>query len=114
MKVKLLLTLLIMSMGISYAQSQTIRGTVTGGKDNSPVPGVNVLIKGSQTGTTTDESGNFSLQTTDLQRVIVFSFIGYKTIEVPLEGRTILTVNLDEDVSALDEVVVTALGIKRD
>lgn len=114
MKVKLLITLLILSMGISYAQSQTIRGTVTGGKDTSPVPGVNVLIKGTQTGTITDENGKFSLQTTDLQRIIVFSFIGYKTIEVPLEGRTTLSINMDEDVSALDEVVVTALGIKRD
>ena len=90
----------------------SIKGAVVDEAKN-PLPGVSVLIKGTSSGTITDLDGNFVLEASD-DDILVFSYMGFVTQEVPVEGRSVITVTLLENVEALGEVVVTALGIKRD
>ena len=78
-----------------------------------PLIGVNVLVKGTTTGVITDLDGNFTLNTTEENPVIQFSYIGYKQEEVPLKGQTVINITMVNDTQVIDEVVVTALGIKR-
>ena len=94
-----------------YGQQLKVKGTVTG--DGSLLPGVSVAVKGGQVGSVTDFDGNFEISA-NKDDVLVFSFIGFKTLEVGLEGRNNLEVNLTADVSELDEVVVVGYGsVKR-
>jgi TonB-linked SusC/RagA family outer membrane protein len=96
---------------ITFAQERTVSGIVS---DNAglPLPGVSVLVKGTQTGTQTDFDGKFSIRTTPSQ-VLVFSYIGMKTQEI-LAASSNLNVKLKDDAMELEGVVVTALGIKRE
>jgi hypothetical protein len=93
----------------------TITGRVTDAEGESVV-GANVLLKGSTTGATTNAEGNYSIAVPDDQAngTLVFSFIGYLTEEVLINNRTTIDVALVPDVQSLNEVVVTALGIKRE
>ena len=94
-----------------YGQQLKVKGTVTG--DGSLLPGVSVSVKGDQVGSVTDFDGNFEIPA-NKDDVLVFSFVGFKTLEVDLEGRNNLEVNLIADVSELDEVVVVGYGsVKR-
>jgi hypothetical protein len=90
----------------------TVRGRVTS-EAGEGLPGVNVLLKGSTTGTTTDAGGNYSLNVPGNDDVLVFSFIGYITQEVPVNSRTTLNVRLAADTEALEEVVVVAYGTQK-
>jgi TonB-linked SusC/RagA family outer membrane protein len=92
---------------------QSITGQVLD-ESNMPLPGVNVLVKGSSEGTVTDVDGKFSLTTSTSDAVLVFSFIGFKTQEVSVTGRSVINVQLEADVTSLDEVVVTALGVQKE
>src|SRR5687767_13307472 len=85
------------------AQSSTISGKVTEGAD--PLPGVSILVKGRNTGTTTDANGEFTLQAPS-DAVLVLSFIGYKTKEVPVNNRTYIAESLEVEISQLGEIVV--------
>jgi iron complex outermembrane receptor protein len=89
---------------------------VTSSADDSPLPGVSVLLKGTTTGSTTDSEGRFSIQipTNEKEPVLAFSFIGYATQEIPVNAQTSINVSMAEDITQLGEVVVTALGISRD
>jgi TonB-linked SusC/RagA family outer membrane protein len=84
----------------------TVTGKVTSGDDNEPLPGVSVLIKGLTRGTTTDSEGAFSLPVPGPNSVLVFSFVGYVSKEIPVGNRTNFNVVLDEDLKSLEEVVV--------
>jgi TonB-linked SusC/RagA family outer membrane protein len=95
-----------------YAQT-TVTGKVTDASDGSSLPGVNVIVKDTQQGTITDGTGSFSLSVSE-NAVFVFSYIGYTSQEIAVNGRTLLSVSLQPNVETLGEVVVTALGIKRD
>lgn len=113
MKTKLngFLTLFIaLLVQISFAQERMVTGTVKD-KANIPLPGVNVLIKGTQAGTQTDFDGKFSIKVAPTQ-TLVFNFIGMKTQEI-LASSTAMTVILADDSIELEGVVITALGIKR-
>ncbi|WP_314262932.1 SusC/RagA family TonB-linked outer membrane protein [Hoylesella nanceiensis] len=79
-----------------------------------PMIGVTVAVKGSTTRAVTDIDGNYQLQTSEPAPVLQFSYLGYKTKEVKASGKEAITTTMDVDSKALDEVVVTALGIKRD
>ena len=79
-----------------------------------PVAGASVVIKGTTNGTMTDMDGNFTLDGVKKGDIIQISFIGYATQEIPYTGQASLSVHLEEDTQKLDEVVVTALGMKRD
>lgn len=94
----------------------TVTGTVTSSTDNTTLPGVNVMIKGTINGVTTDVDGKFTLQVEAAslgKMVLIFSYVGYKTTEVPLNGQTNLTVKLEEDSQMLDELVVRGYGVQK-
>ena len=94
------------------AQEFLVRGTVTD-ETNSTFPGVNVLIKGTTTGTSTDINGAYSLDVVSPDAILVFSFVGYATQEVAVAGRSVINISMTPDIKSLDELVVTALGIER-
>jgi iron complex outermembrane receptor protein len=111
---KSLLKLIVMLMMVSAPVfAQTITGKITSSSDGSALPGVSVLVKGTTTGTTSDANGLFSVEASS-KSVLVFSFIGYKTIEADVANRSVVDVIMTEDASLLNEVVVTALGISRE
>ncbi|WP_161496092.1 SusC/RagA family TonB-linked outer membrane protein [Zobellia sp. OII3] len=90
---------------------QTITGVVVD-KDNIPVPGASVIIKNTSTGTATDFDGNFSLEAND-NAILIVSYLGYKTLEVPVNGRKELTIRIEEDAAQLEEVVVVGYGTQK-
>lgn len=92
----------------------TVTGKVTSGEDGSELPGVNILVKGTANGTITDADGNYSINVTSGEATLVFSFVGFAAQEVPLGGQTNVNVVLASDATQLSEVVVTALGVKKD
>ena len=97
------------------AQTMTISGTVTSSAEGEgPMPGVSVSVKGTTTGIITDINGKYSLTVPSTATTLVFSYIGMKTQEIEIAGRTVINVVLSSEVLALDEVVVTALGISRE
>lgn len=91
-------------------QDFTIKGKVTSAEDDSGLPGVNVVIKGSREGTITDINGNFTLEVPSQEAVLVFSFIGFGTKEVMVGAQTEINVALEPDVKALEEIVVVGYG----
>src|SRR5690242_11848018 len=91
---------------IAMGQERTVSGTVTDDQ-GSGMPGVNVLIKGTNIGTATAADGTFRLNVPNDQAVLVVSFIGYATKEMPVGSQSNITIALDSDVTALQEVVVT-------
>ncbi|MFN3381557.1 MAG: TonB-dependent receptor plug domain-containing protein, partial [Runella zeae] len=97
-----------------YAQVRTITGKVTTNEDGSGMPGVNVVIKGTQKGTSTNATGNYSIEVNGSNPVLVFSFVGYEANEVSVGSRSVVDVSLTPGAENLNEVVVTALGIKRE
>jgi TonB-linked SusC/RagA family outer membrane protein len=94
------------------APLENITGTVKDAK-GEPLPGVNVLIKGTKTGTVSDIKGVFRLNLPTGNETLIFSYIGFKTQEVPVSGKTTLTVQLEEDAAALGEVVVVGYGTQK-
>ena len=92
-----------------------ISGVVTDG-DNNPLNGVNITVKGSNTGAITNSSGAYNLSTTTRSGVLVFSFVGMETKEMPFSGSQVINVQLESEVSTLDEVVTIGYGTvkKRD
>ena len=122
---KLLLVQIFLSplVGFHFAQAdtvitdivtmdKTITGTVTDVEGN-PLIGVNVLIKDSDLGTSTDLDGKFELSIPDTAKTLIFSYIGYENLEININNQTEFNIQLEEDAQQLDEVVVTALNIKR-
>jgi TonB-linked SusC/RagA family outer membrane protein len=91
----------------------TITGTVTS-KDGESLPGVNIVVQGTNTGAITDFDGKFTINVPDNNSILVFSFIGFKTVSIPVNGQKVVNVVMDEDFARIDEVVVTALGIKKE
>jgi len=94
-------------INIAYAQdSHTITGTVTDEETGATLPGVNILIVGTSTGTTTNLEGDFELETGNPDATLRFSYIGYEELEIPLDGRTSLDVMLVPTILSADELVV--------
>jgi TonB-linked SusC/RagA family outer membrane protein len=114
---KILLTLLWFLMVMSaFAQKITVKGTVV---DNEGIEliGASVVVKADATnpiGTITDISGQFTIEVPSSASILVFSYIGYNTLEVPVNGKTELKIVLESSIHSLDAVVVTALGIKKE
>jgi TonB-dependent starch-binding outer membrane protein SusC len=111
-------TLLLLAFCLSlfntvlFAQGSTVSGTVTDEAKN-PLPGVNVIQKGTTNGTTTDGTGKFSITLPGEDAVLIFSFIGYETQETAVNNRTQLAITLLPDVETLSEVVVVGYGTQR-
>lgn len=101
-------------LAMGQAQQQTaVSGNVTSLDDGTPLPGVAVILKGTTQGTSTDFDGNYSINVPSGGGTLMFSYLGFKTSEVSISGKTTINVALETSAENLDEVVVTALGIKR-
>ena len=98
--------LLLLGFYTMTAQSGTITGSVTDSNNNDALPGVNVIVKTTTNGTNTDFNGNFSLDNVKTGDVLVFSYLGYKTLEYSVSDSFNISISLDEDVEALEQVVV--------
>ncbi|MDN3666929.1 SusC/RagA family TonB-linked outer membrane protein [Algibacter miyuki] len=103
-------------MQTSFAQSVTVSGVVTEKGSGMPLVGVNVVIDGTSNGSVTDFDGKYSINGSELAgETLSFSFMGYENKQVSLTGKTqVINVALEEDATNLDEIVITALGIKRE
>ena len=100
---------------MAFAQQHVLSGRVTAADDGTPLPGVNVVLRGTTTGTVTGGDGNYSLALPEATSgTIVFSFIGLETQEIAYNGQTTLNVALKSDVTQLSEVVVTGVGMATD
>lgn len=107
------LTTVFVAAGMSsHAQGVAVSGIVR--DQNDVLPGVSILEKGTSHGTTADSEGRFNMTVSSPEAVLVFSFIGYKTQEFPVGTRTQIEIIMEEEVTALNEVVVTALGVERE
>lgn len=118
MKHSLLSTVLVLLTGIwcipdAYGQV-SVSGTVVEAATSSPLPGVTILEKGTNNGTTTDVDGNFTLNVKDGNSVLTFSYIGYALEEVQVGNQSNIRVGMIQDLTELQEVVVTALGIEQE
>ena len=109
----LVVCLVLMNLTL-YAQNITVRGVVTDGNTNESLPGVNIIIKGTQTGVQSDIDGSYQITVNSADAVLSFSSVGYVAKEVPVSGRTTIDVLLVPDIAAIDEVVVIGYGtVKR-
>lgn len=114
MKKFTMLLVCLLSLGVQQLFAQkSLSGTVISSEDNQPLPGVNVILKGTTQGTITDFDGNFSLKVPDDAEALVFSFMGMQTKEVPIGSTTTFNVTLDPESIGMEEIVVTAMGITR-
>lgn len=103
---QLLFVCIMLFTGVMF--SQTVSGTVTG--DEGPLPGVNVIVKGTSNGASTDFDGNYTIDNVGSEAVLEFSSLGYKTQEIAVGSQTTINVFLETDAEALDEVVVIGYG----
>ncbi len=90
-----------------------VSGTVTSTSDGTPLPGLSIIVKGTSIGTITNSEGNYTINAPE-EGILVFSFVGFRTQEIAIQGRNTINVMMQESIEALNEVVVTALGIKRE
>jgi len=105
--------LVLFSACIIWAQQRTVTGKVTSSADGSGLPGVNVLIQGTTTGTTTDLDGNYALSIPEEATNLVYSFVGFRSQLVVIGNRSGIDIAMEEDVAALEEVVVTGYSTQR-
>ncbi len=109
---RILTLLLAFVVQVTFAQERTVSGTVTD-PSGLPLPGVNIVVKGTSNGTQSDFDGNYSISV-NTGDVLVFSYVGLKPEEITVGTSNVVNATLTEDTAALDEVVITALGIKRE
>jgi TonB-linked SusC/RagA family outer membrane protein len=115
-KLFLLISLFVLAGSVSlFAQTKVITGTVTSATEGEgALPGVSVSVPGTTLGALTDANGKYSLSVPVATTKLVFSFVGMKTQEVEISGRSVIDVVLESELVGLDEVVVTAIGISRE
>jgi len=104
--------LILLCSSAAVIAQVTVTGKVTGGQANEPLPGVNILVKGTASGTTTNVEGEYSLSAPATATLTV-SFIGYEPQEIPVNGRTNINISLKEDSKSLSEVVVIGYGTSK-
>ncbi|MFL1013446.1 SusC/RagA family TonB-linked outer membrane protein [Flavisericum labens] len=107
----LFIALFMLSSNIYAQDNISVSGVITdGGELGGPLPGVTVLVKGTTNGASTDFDGNYTLNNVDSNATLSFSYVGYKTQEVAVNGQTTINVTLEVDVSQLDEIVIVDYG----
>ncbi|WP_186753583.1 SusC/RagA family TonB-linked outer membrane protein [Echinicola salinicaeni] len=115
MKKSVLLALLLgLFTQFVFAQTASVKGTVTSAESGEPIPGVSILVKGTSKGAITDLDGMYSLEIPSGGEVLIFSFIGMTSQEVVIGDQTVIDVVMESDARELSEVVVTAMGITRE
>lgn len=97
---------------VALAQERSVSGRVTSASDNQPLPGVNILVKGTTTGTISDADGAYKINVSD-GAVLVFSQVGLKTLELPVGNQQVLDVSMEEEIRNLDEVVVVGSTLRQ-
>ncbi|MDX6747933.1 TonB-dependent receptor [Polaribacter sp. PL03] len=107
----LMLLFFLMFSFTAFAQKDVVRGTVTDAADNSPIPGVSILVQGTTVGTSTDFDGNYTIKA-KLGDILVFSYLGMKQQKLKVK-KTTLSVAMDADVQSLDEIVVIGYGTRK-
>lgn len=112
-KITIMVLLAIFQISSMIAQERTVSGSVTIASDGMPLPGVNVLVKGTNQGTVTDMDGEYSIDVTP-DAVLVFSSLGFERQEISVNNQTTINVQMVEDLESLEEVVVTSFGIERE
>lgn len=95
---------------IAFAQDRQISGTVTSADDGSTYPGVTVMVPGTTIGAITDLDGNYTITVPDNATRLEFKYVGMKTVSMPIENRSEIDVELEEDILGLEEVVVVGYG----
>lgn len=112
----LLITAMVVGVGFgtAWAQVRTVTGKITSKEDGNGMPGVNIVLKGTQKGSSSNASGNYTIEVTGNNPVLVFSFVGYTLVEVPVGTKSVIDVSMEPGAENLQEVVVTALGISRE
>jgi TonB-linked SusC/RagA family outer membrane protein len=110
---KFLLTMIVFAFSAVQllAQGRTVTGRVTSVEEGDPLPGVSVVLKGTGTGTVTDANGNYSISV-PADGILTFSFIGLKSIEIPVNSKTTIDATMEGDVRQLSEVIVVAYGVQ--
>jgi TonB-dependent starch-binding outer membrane protein SusC len=110
----LLFTLILLLMSsVAIAQVRVVKGQVTGTDDNQPIPGVNVIIQGTNKGDATDFNGMYSIELLPGESALVFTFVGYKPKTVQIGEREVVNVSLEPESMTLDEVVVVGYGVQK-
>jgi TonB-linked SusC/RagA family outer membrane protein len=112
-KILMLFSLLLLTGSLVMAQTVQISGTVTSSEDNLALPGVSVTVKGTTLGVNTGIDGKYVLSVPANSQTLVFSFIGFKTQEVAIEGKSKIDIALEQDVFKVDEVVVVGYGTQK-
>lgn len=108
----ILLLIFVFTIGSAEAQQRTVKGKVTS-KDDGALPGVNIVLQGTVTGTTTDVNGNYTINVPGPEAVLVFTFIGYNSQSVTVGNRMEVNVELLPSISTLGEIVVTGYGTQK-
>lgn len=108
----LLLFALLLAFNLAYSQSK-VTGRITDSQDNTAIPGVNILVKGTTTGTSSDANGNYSLTLPAANSTLVFSFTGYTSQDVPVNGKSTINIELEPSSQLLNEVVVVGYGTRK-
>ena len=109
---KIIFFIFLLGLNLQMLAQVTVQGTVKSAKDGNTLPGVSILQKGTTTGTVTDSNGHYSI-TVPGNSTLVFSFVGFQPKDVVVSGHTTINVSLASQIVGLNEVVVTALGVKR-
>lgn len=112
-KIYLILFLNLIFLPI-FSQNTEVKGKIISENTGEPIPSVNISVKNKSIGTVADFNGNFSIKCNPETDTLIFKYIGFQTLEIPLNGKTELDVEMSENVVEMDKVVVTALGIKRE
>ncbi|MCA6409629.1 MAG: SusC/RagA family TonB-linked outer membrane protein, partial [Cytophagales bacterium] len=99
--------------GSLQQDTKKVTGKVTDSNEKAGLPGVNIIIKGTSSGTVTDSDGNYAMNIPNENTILVFSFIGYASTEVAVSGRSVVDVSLESDTQALQEVIVTGYAAQR-
>ncbi len=104
---------LLWMIPMSFFAQSTVRGTVTDAKNGLPIPGVNIIIKGTTIGNTSDFDGNYTIDIVNKEDIIVYSYIGYKLKEIVYSGQSTLDITLDEDAAELEQIILIGYGNAR-
>jgi len=107
-------SVLVCWRNLANAQTRTISGKVTGSSDGAGIPGVTVQVQGTTIGTVTDIDGNYSLEVSPEAEVLVYKYVGMKSVMITIGDQTSIFVTMEADAVMMGEVVVTALGVSRE
>ncbi|MFO7852251.1 MAG: SusC/RagA family TonB-linked outer membrane protein [Bacteroidota bacterium] len=110
---KIIFLFLALTFSVTAIAQQVITGTVTEAETGDPLVGVTVMVEGTTIGSITNADGSYEIEVPQDMETLVFSFVGYSTVEVPIEGRSSIDVQLEVDITRLDDVVVIGYGTQR-